>query len=161
NPANPMARAAAEVAQLLGAYVEEAQACVDRASELYQQAQQAVSVGNHPEANRLQNERQQCQRDEQSFRRLERQLRSTHLISFLMSRGVLPSFAFPVNVGELHVLAQEMNPDRNPDSPSLLRFERDMKIALGEYAPDSRVVAGMRVYRAVGLRKFPALQFDG
>ena len=54
-----------------------------------------------------------------------------------MSRGVLPSFAFPVNVGQLHVLADEMDPDRR-GTEFLFRFDRDMKIALAEYAPAPR-----------------------
>jgi ATP-dependent helicase YprA (DUF1998 family) len=95
-----------------------------------------------------------------SFQKLLRQQRNEPLIGFLMSRGVLPSFAFPVNVSKLHVLREEFNPERTDADSSRLRFERDGKIALGEYAPGSEVVAGKRVYQSVGLRKFPALEFD-
>jgi ATP-dependent helicase YprA (DUF1998 family) len=96
-----------------------------------------------------------------SFARLLRQQRKEYLITFLMGRGVLPSFAFPVNVVKLHVLREEFNPNRSANSDPRLRFERDGKIGLGEYAPGSEVVAGKRIYKSVGLRKFPALEFDG
>lgn len=96
-----------------------------------------------------------------SFARLLRQQRKEFLISFLMGRGVLPSFAFPVNVVKLHVLREEFNPNRPAESEPRLRFERDGKIGLGEYAPGAEIVAGKRIYKSIGLRKFPALEFDG
>jgi len=95
----------------------------------------------------------------QSFERLRTQLRREKLIRFLMNHGVLPSFAFPVNVLRLSVLRNEMEYDR-AHSDSGIRFERDGKIAISEYAPGGEVIAGGRIYKSVGLRKFPAQQFD-
>ena len=71
-----------------------------------------------------------------------------------MGRGVLPSFAFPVNIVRLHVLRDELREDE-----PRLRLERDGKIGLGDYAPGAAVMAGKRIYEAVGLQKYPALEF--
>ena len=58
---------------------------------------------------------------------------------------------------KLHVLGREMESDRLDPR---LRLDRDGKVGLGDYAPGSEVVAGKHVYQSVGLRKFPAQQFD-
>ena len=73
-----------------------------------------------------------------SFRKLENQFRAEYLISYLMSRGVLPSFAFPINVGQLHVLAEEMREDRADDTPSLLKFRAQHESRLGRVRPAQR-----------------------
>jgi hypothetical protein len=53
-----------------------------------------------------------------------------------------------------------MRDDRKTNAPTMLKFERDMKIALSEYAPGAEVVAGKRIYEPIGLRKFPVQEFD-
>lgn len=98
-----------------------------------------------------------------SFARLLNQLRNEHLIQYLMKHGVLPSFAFPVNVLKLSVLRNELggnNAFQGGANHARFRFERDGKIAISEYAPGSEVIAGGRIYSSVGLRKFPAQQLD-
>ncbi len=99
-------------------------------------------------------------RMKRSFAKLLHQYQKDFLISFLMGRGVLPSFAFPINVMRLHVLREEFNSNLQSERRSTFRFERDGKIALSEYAPGGEVIAGKRIYGSVGLRKFPALEFD-
>jgi len=94
-----------------------------------------------------------------SFEKLLKQTRGEFLISYLMGHGVLPSFAFPINVVKLHLTHQEFS--AKPNERGALRLERDGKIALAEYAPGAEIVAGKRVHRSIGLRKFPALEFDG
>jgi ATP-dependent helicase YprA (DUF1998 family) len=98
-----------------------------------------------------------------SFGRLLHQLREEHLIRYLMNHGVLPSFAFPVNVLKLAVLRNELGAkgaSGGASKHSRFRFERDGKVAISEYAPGAEVMAGGRIYASVGLRKFPAQQLD-
>ncbi len=163
----PLARAADEAGSLLRSYRRDRDEHLRKAEQHAEKVKALRDQGKHLDAKNLAGEEDKERRMVRSFDRLESQQRKETLISFLMSRGVLPSFAFPVNVGQLHVLAEEMRDDRDAgrgkgdDSVPLLKFERDMKIALAEYAPGSGIVAGKQVYRSVGLRKFPALQFNG
>ena len=157
---NPLAKAADDAVHLLSSFRDGEERHEKRAGELAEQAEAARRDGNQEQETKFKNERDDELSLAKSFRKLLRQQRDEFLISFLMSRGTLPSFAFPVNVVKLHVLREEFNPNRNSQDPSRLKFERDGKVGLGEYAPGAEVVAGKRIYRSVGLRKFPALEFD-
>jgi hypothetical protein len=157
---NPMASATDDAVHLLKSFQQGEDRHESVAGQLFEQAEAARRAGRPEEDKTLKKQRDDELMMAKSFRKLLRQQRDEFLISFLMSRGALPSFAFPVNVVKLHVLSEEFNPNRSPKDPSRLKFERDGKIALGEYAPGAEVVAGKRIYRSVGVRKFPALEFD-
>ena len=163
----PFARASEHAKNLLNCYRNNSGEHRCKAEQHDKQVQTLREKAKHADAKKSAAEADKERRMARSFDRLEGQQRKEVLISFLMSQGVLPSFAFPVNVGRLHVLAEEMRDDRytrrgqGDDPTPLLKFERDMKIALSEYAPGSEIVAGKHVYRSVGLRKFPALEFNG
>lgn len=157
---NPLAKACDDAVRLVNSFRSGEERHENRASELAEEAVAVRRDGNRELENALKGERDSELNLARSFRKLLRQQRDEFLISFLMSRGTLPSFAFPVNVVKLHVLREEFNPNRSARDPSRLKFERDGKVGLGEYAPGAEVVAGKRIYRSVGLRKFPALEFD-
>jgi len=155
---NPLAMAAETMTELLRSFrlgidehQERARVLENLASELREE-NKSEEIEKRKEADR---ERLIVR----SFERLLKQTRGEFLISHLMAHGVLPSFAFPINVLKLHLSHQEFG-DRVGDRGSL-QLERDGKIALGEYAPGAEVVAGKRIHRSIGLRKFPALEFDG
>lgn len=84
-------------------------------------------------------------RDMDNYDRLLNRLRSEYLIDFLSSRGVLPSYSFPIDAVELQL---------PPDVPgsSQLRLQRDRKLAIREYAPESEVVADKRIWRSDGVQ---------
>lgn len=157
---NPLAKACDDAVHLINSFRSGEERHEKRASELAAEAESARRDRNQQLESKLKKDRDSELNLARSFRKLLKQQRDEFLISFLMSRGSLPSFAFPVNVVKLHVLKEEFNPNRSARDPSRLKFERDGKIGLGEYAPGAEVVAGKRVYRSVGLRKFPALEFD-
>lgn len=75
-------------------------------------------------------------------------IETRRLIDYLASKSVLPKYGFPVDSVELRL---------NVDSgyTSKLQLERDLKIALSEYAPGSKVVAGGRVWTSRYLRLLP------
>jgi ATP-dependent helicase YprA (DUF1998 family) len=157
---NTLAVAAEEAVCLLRSFRDGEERHQNKAEDHARQARDAREKKKTDEETSHNKEREDDIRMEKSFRKLLRQQRKDFLISFLMSRGVLPSFAFPVNVLKLHVLQEEFNSKRSDSDPSRLKFDRDGRIALGEYAPGAEVVAGKRIYKSVGLRKFPALEFD-
>lgn len=156
---NPLARAADEITRLLGSFKEGEERHRRTAESRSASIDAARAAGDHARAEEARKDHEAEGKLSNSFARLLRQQRREFLISFLMGRGVLPSFAFPVNVVRLHIMAEEMR-EGTADRESRLKLERDGKIGLGDYAPDARVVAGKRVYHAIGLRKFPALEFN-
>jgi ATP-dependent helicase YprA (DUF1998 family) len=157
---NPLARACHDAVLLLNSFRSGEERHEQRASKLAEDAAAARRGGKQELETELKSERDSELNLAKSFRKLLKQQRDEFLITFLMSRGTLPSFAFPVNVVKLHVLREEFNPSRSTQDRSRFKFERDGKVGLSEYAPGAEVVAGKRIYRSVGLRKFPALEFD-
>ena len=89
------------------------------------------------------------------FRRYEREaaeydglrtrLREERLIDYLCSRGVLPSYSFPIYAVEFRL------PSSLPGSKQL-RLQRDLKLAIREYAPGAEVVADKRIWRSDGVQ---------
>jgi len=63
------------------------------------------------------------------------------LLEFLISSGLLPKYAFPVDVVSL-ALPDSGNGARSSWTSSSGAMQRDLKIALAEYAPGSEVVMG-------------------
>lgn len=74
------------------------------------------------------------------------------IIDFLSSRNVLPKYGFPVDVVELQVL-------HHGEEASRLELNRDLRIALSEYAPESEVVAGGRLWVSHGLKRLPSREW--
>ncbi|NLC25919.1 MAG: DUF1998 domain-containing protein, partial [Fastidiosipila sp.] len=66
---------------------------------------------------------------------------SGYLINYLSNKGVLPSYSFPLHTVEL------MLPKEARDGEHL-RLERDLRIAIKEYAPGSEIVADKRIWRS-------------
>jgi ATP-dependent helicase YprA (DUF1998 family) len=157
---NPLAKACDDAVHLLNSFRLGEERHENRASKLADEAGAARRDGNLEQETTFKGERDSELNLARSFRKLLKQQRDEFLITFLMNRGTLPSFAFPVNVVKLHVLREEFNTTRSAQDRSRFKFERDGKVGLGEYAPGAEVVAGKRIYRSVGLRKFPALEFD-
>jgi hypothetical protein len=84
------------------------------------------------------------------FQRVQNQIRSRDLLGFLGSRNVLPKYGFPTDVVELKTDHLQTATDA-----SNISLDRDLRIAISEFAPGSEVVAAKRVWKSVGLRKLP------
>ncbi len=81
---------------------------------------------------------------------LNRQLNTLineELVSFLARRNVLPKYGFPVDVVAL---------DLSHTTAAGIKLERDLRMAISEYAPGSEVVAAKKVWRSIGLRRHPS-----
>ena len=84
-------------------------------------------------------------KDAEQYDGLLRRLREERLIDYLCSSGVLPSYSFPIYAVELHL------PSTVPGTGQL-RLQRDLKLAIREYAPGAEVVADKRIWRSDGVQ---------
>jgi len=85
----------------------------------------------------------------QHYQRVTRTIYSRSLLGFLASRNVLPKYGFPTDVVELktdHLSTPEA---------SKVQLERDLRIAIAEYAPGAEVVAAKHIWTGGGLYKQP------
>lgn len=154
---NPFKRVQMHVQNYLADLTKDREAEDQRIEQLTKERKEAETKRDLNTAKEISDQIDDHDRLRRSFERLLLQFRRDYLIQFFMRWGVLPSFAFPVNVRRLHNLREEL---AAYNTDSRLKLERDGKLALGDYAPDAEVVAGKRKYTSVGLRKFPAQQFN-
>lgn len=80
-----------------------------------------------------------------SERQMKR-LRERQLLGFLASRNVLPKYGFPVDVVSLKVESKE-------EWALRVELDRDLKIALSEYAPGCTLVANGKVIKSYALER--------
>ncbi|PDW03755.1 DEAD/DEAH box helicase [Candidatus Viridilinea mediisalina] len=76
-------------------------------------------------------------------------IRGRSLLGFLGSRNILPKYGFPTDLVEL-----KTNHLSIPDA-SRVELQRDLRIAIAEYAPGAELVAAKRVWVGAGLYKQP------
>ena len=70
------------------------------------------------------------------------------LIDFLVRNNILPKYGFPVDTVELET------PDRKGDNEDQrLQLQRDLQLAIAEYAPGSEVIADGKMYISRFIRK--------
>jgi hypothetical protein len=85
----------------------------------------------------------------QHFQRVARTVRSRNLLGFLGSRNVLPKYGFPTDVVELRT-------NHLPVAQAgRIELQRDLRIAISEYAPGGEVVAAKHVWVSGGLNRRP------
>ena len=85
--------------------------------------------------------------DLQRYGRLLERLQQEDLINYLSERGVLPSYSFPLHVIELRI------PPHMAASQDL-RLQRDLQVAIREYAPGQEIVADKRIWKSGALDFF-------
>ncbi|OBF29774.1 DEAD/DEAH box helicase [Mycobacterium sp. ACS4331] len=77
-----------------------------------------------------------------------------NLIGFLANRNILPKYGFPVDTVGLSTLF-------SADAVgSKLELDRDLSLAIFDYAPGNEVVAGGKVWRSAGLKKRPGKELE-
>lgn len=92
-------------------------------------------------------EEKQYQRAEY-IKRTQNTILKKNLIGFLAQRNVLPKYGFPVDVVSLQI-------DHWGEEGKGLQLDRDLKIALSEYAPQSQVIAGGKLWTSRYIKKLP------
>ena len=75
-------------------------------------------------------------------------IKKQYLINFLSSQNVIPKYGFPVDVVSLQIL-------HHADEAKGLELDRDLRIALSEYAPSGQVVAGGKLWTSRYLKRLP------
>lgn len=75
-----------------------------------------------------------------------RRLRERQILGFLASRNVLPKYGFPVDVVSLKIESKD-------EWAQSVELDRDLKIALSEYAPGCTLVANGRIVKSYALEK--------
>ena len=83
------------------------------------------------------------------------QVQEDDLLGFLGSRNVLPKYGFPTDVVEL-----KTNHLTNIDQAKKVQLQRDLRMAISEFAPGGEVVAGKRVWRSQGIRLMPNKKWE-
>lgn len=89
-------------------------------------------------------EKERIQRDLTWANKREKEIKEKRLIDHLASRGVLPKYGFPVDVVELRVLS-------HIPAAKEIQLERDLRMAISEFAPGCKVVANGYTWKSAGL----------
>ena len=76
------------------------------------------------------------------------------VVGFLSRHAVIPKYGFPVDVVEL-----DLQGTANSEAASV-RLQRDLSIAIAEFAPGSKVVANKKEWGAVALKRVPDREFE-
>lgn len=89
-------------------------------------------------------------------------IKGRSLIGFLARMGVLPKYGFPVDVVPLDTTYT--NPPQQSVGPHVdprgLQLERELHLAIAEYAPGCEVVAGGYLWRSAGLKRVPQKSWE-
>ena len=78
----------------------------------------------------------------------KKRIRERQILDFLASRNVLPKYGFPVDVVSLKIQSTD-------EWAQQIELDRDLRIALGEYAPGCTLVANGRVIKSYALERIP------
>ncbi len=77
--------------------------------------------------------------------------RSENILTFLSRKNILPKYGFPVDTVEMYIPTQQSGIKYG------LQLQRDLGIAISEYAPDSQIVANGYMITSRYIRKVPNL----
>lgn len=88
-------------------------------------------------------------RQAEHFQRVTRTMRSRNLLGFLGSRNVLPKYGFPTDVVELRTNHLPV------DVAGRVELQRDLRIAISEYAPGGEIVAAKHIWVSGGINQRP------
>lgn len=75
------------------------------------------------------------------------------ILAFLSRKNVLPKYGFPVDTVEMNIL------DRSNKGKLGLQLQRDLSMAISEYAPDSQIVANGNLITSRYIRKIPNMSW--
>jgi hypothetical protein len=114
----------------------------DDYAKVRQCEQEAAAAGNYGKAGWAQ--------------RRGKTIANEELISFLSRKAVIPKYGFPVDVVELD-LQRAASGDNESTSVSL---QRDLAIAVAEFAPGAKLVANKKVWISYGLKRVAEREWD-
>jgi ATP-dependent helicase YprA (DUF1998 family) len=103
--------------------------------------------------NLVREERSKEQKPADSILRLIETFRKESLIDRLAKGGVIPKYGFPVDVVELRLLSKG-------DVARNVELQRDLRIAIAEYAPGNRIVAGGWEIGSYAIKRVPGKEWE-
>lgn len=114
-------------------------------------------VSELEEFTRLKNEAvaKENYRGAQQYQQVQNQIRSRPLFNFLANHNVLPKYGFPTDVVPLMTEHLAAIPEARQ-----IELNRDLRMAISEFAPGGQVVAAKRVWFSGGLRKLPDKEWE-
>jgi hypothetical protein len=77
------------------------------------------------------------------------------VLSFLSRKAVIPKYGFPVDVVELDTQKARQNQDA-----SHVLLQRDLSIAISEFAPTAKLVANKKLWTSYGLKRVAEREWD-
>lgn len=78
-------------------------------------------------------------------------IESEYALTYLSRKVVIPKYGFPVDVVELDL---QKSHDRSQATANVV-LQRDLSLAISEYAPTAEVVAAKRMWKSYGLKLVP------
>lgn len=84
----------------------------------------------------------------EEIKKVIKNIKSKYLINYMSQNNIIPKYGFPVDVVNLKI-------EHHGDEAKNLNLDRDLRIALSEYAPDSQVIAGGKLWSSRYVRKLP------
>ena len=88
------------------------------------------------------------------MQRQQDKLLKQFLVDELSRAAVIPTYSFPVHTCRLDIV-RDQSQDAYYNSDADLQLDRTALLAISEYAPDSEVVAGGRIWRSAGIVRYP------
>lgn len=88
-------------------------------------------------------------REAEQYKEIQNQIRKRPLIGYLGSHNVLPKYGFPTDVVRLQT--DHLNIPGARD----IELDRDLKVAISEFAPGGQVVAAKQIWYSRAIRKLP------
>ena len=82
-------------------------------------------------------------------RRRQETLETEDVLSFLSRKAVIPKYGFPVDVVELDTRLHQ----QGTSQADQVQLQRDLRIAVSEFAPSAQVMANKRLWTSYGLKK--------
>jgi len=88
------------------------------------------------------------------YKKIQEQIRGRDLLGYLGSTNVLPKYGFPTDVVTLQT--NHLNIEIAKD----IQLERDLQMAISEFAPGGQVVAAKRIWYSKGIKKHPQKSWE-
>lgn len=85
--------------------------------------------------------------------RIKDTMEKKRIINYLSQKNLLPKYGFPVDSVELYTSAKIYDTTKN------LRLNRDLSIAISEYAPGSQVIANGHLLTSRYIKKIPKMEW--
>ncbi|SKC79887.1 DEAD/DEAH box helicase [Maledivibacter halophilus] len=82
-----------------------------------------------------------------------KKIKHENILSFLSKKNIIPKYGFPVDTVELVTSFDKNSINTSYGKSSKLRLQRDLMIAISEYAPASEVIADGNIYKSQFIKR--------